>query len=469
MLATSSLRFRFMASNLVWVVICGALAASLISGIFLRSVERRYHDEMQEHVDELAELTVLRPDGQPYLLRRLSDPRFLPLRSGMYWQVERPGFRTLASPSLGSARLDNRLASGPEGRFEWVEGPTGSKLQYGRLAAAGDGGPPLKLLMGSDHRLVEQTMATFDLPLETALAGLAVLLLVGAAWQLNYVLRPLGRLASDIGDVRAGRTQRMPEAYPDEIRPLVTDLNGLLEAQAELVARGRMLAGRLAHGLRTPLAAILDEAEQLQAAGHQGPAAVILREIQRMTRQLDYHLARARSAGAVQTTGANRASLAATVEPMLKAMRRIHRERAIAFDLIPAPDLTVACDPVDLTEIVSNLLDNAGKWAASRCTVSWVARGATAAIMVDDDGKGIAGELREQAFAAGQRLEDAEPGSGLGLAIARDLARYYGGEVTLGDSPQGGLRATVIFNLASDGLVQDDTPTPGPVPKVDER
>ena len=51
----------------------------------------------------------------------------------------------------------------------------------------------------------------------------------------------------------------------------MTDLNGLLEAQEELVARGRTLAGRLAHGMRTPLAVILDEAEQLQAAGHRVP------------------------------------------------------------------------------------------------------------------------------------------------------------------------------------------------------
>ena len=93
-----------------------------------------------------------------------------------------------------------------------------------------------------------------------------------------------------------------------------------------------------------------------------------------MTRQLDYHLARARSAGAARTTG-NRASLSATVEPVLIAMRRIHRERGIAFDRIAAPDLTVACDPVDLTEIVSNLLDNAGKWAASQCVVSWTLHG----------------------------------------------------------------------------------------------
>ena len=453
--ATGSLRFRFLASNLVWILVCGIVTALLISGIFRRNVERAYHDEMEVHIGELAALTSLRPDGQPYLARRLSDPRFLLARSGMYWQVERPGFRTLASPSLGGARLDDGLANGPEVRFAWVEGPMGTALEYGRTVTASAGGPPLKLLMSSDRRLVDEAVAAFNRSLEIDLLGFVVLLLVGGAVQLTYVLRPLRRLARDIGDVRAGRANRMPEEYPDEIRPLVTDLNRLLEAQAELVARGRLLAGRLAHGLRTPLATVLDEAEQLQAVGHHGPAAVIVREIQRMTRQLDYHLARARSAGSVQLRG-KRASLSDTVAPVLIAMRRIHRERGIAFDMVAAPDLTVACDPVDLTEIVSNLLDNAGKWAASRCDVSWIGRGTTASILIDDDGRGIAPELREQAFAAGERLDDAQPGSGLGLAIARDLARYYGGDVTLGQSPLGGLRASVMLNLASEGFPREE-------------
>ena len=455
-IATGSLRFRFMASNLVWILVWGLVATFLISGMLRESVEGRYHSEMKEHVDEVIALTAFRPDGQPYLLRQSPEPRFLALRSGMYWQVERPGFRTLASPSLGEARLDNRLASGHHGRFDWVEGPTGTTLQYGRTVVPSGGGPPLKLLIASDRRLVEETMVDFARSLDLTFAGFAVLLLVGGALQLGFVLRPLGRLASDIGDIRAGRTQRMPEQYPDEIRPLVTDLNGLLAAQAELVARGRMLASRLAHGLRTPLAAILDEAEQLQAAGHQGPAVVIGREIHRMTRQLDYHLARARSAGSARMMTGSRASLIATVEPVLIAMRRIHRDRAIAFDMIAAPDLTMACDLVDLTEIVSNLLDNAGKWAASQCVVSWTCTGAKASIVVDDDGKGIAPELREQVFVAGERLDDDQPGSGLGLAIARDLARYYGGDVTLDQSPLGGLRARITLGLASERLAQGD-------------
>ena len=343
----------------------------------------------------------------------------------MYWQVERPGFRTLVSPSLGMARLDNDLASGLPRAFDWIEGPTGTTLDYGRLVSI-EGGPPLKLLMASDRRFVEQTIAEFNRALDVDLALFALVLLIGGALQLSYVLRPLGKLVNDVSDVRAGRTRRMPEEYPDEIRPLVTDLNGLLDAQAEMVRRGRMLAGRLAHGLRTPLAIILDEAEQLEAQGHKGSAAVISREIQRVTRQLDYHLARARSAGA-SSGPRHRAPLRATLEPVLIAMRRIHRERHVKFEMIPAPDLTIACDPDDLTEIMSNLLDNAGKWATERCIVSW----SLGDLGIHHDRRrrkrDPARVARTGVCRRRERLGDAQPGSGLGLAIARDLARYNGG------------------------------------------
>lgn len=444
-----SLRLRLMASSFVWIGATGIVAALMISGIFQRSVERSYHDELNVRLEELAALTALRPDGQPYLLRPLSDPRFAAPGSGLYWQVERPGFRTLVSPSLGPSRLKNDLARDIRVRSDWIEGPTGTTLGYGRLATM-TSSPQLKLLMASDRRPVEKTIAEFNRALDVDLALFALVLLLGGALQLTYVLRPLGKLVKDVSDVREGRTRRMPEEYPDEIRPLVTELNGLLDAQAEMVRRGRMLAGRLAHGLRTPLAIILDEAEQLESQGHSGSAAVISHEIQRVTRQLDYHLARAGSAGASSRT-LHRAPLRATLDSVLIAMRRVHRERDVNFEMVPAPDLIIACDPGDLTEILSNLLDNAGKWATARCLVSWTHSETSASIMIDDDGKGIPRELRERAFAVGERLGDPRPGSGLGLAIARDLSRYNGGEITLGVSPARGLRATVTLSLATDG------------------
>jgi signal transduction histidine kinase len=98
--------------------------------------------------------------------------------------------------------------------------------------------------------------------------------------------------------------------------------------------------------------------------------------------------------------------------------------------------------------MAGNLVDNACKWATSRVTVEVTVEppakpGATPMlrIVVDDDGRGLSAAERAQVSQRGQRLDESKPGSGLGLSIVNDLAALYGGHLTLGDAPIGGLRA----------------------------
>jgi signal transduction histidine kinase len=439
-----SLRFRFTFTTTVWVLLSTVLAAVLIANIFRQNLVDGYHEEMQIHIEELAALTALRADGQPYLLRRLSDPRFLPAKSGMYWQVERDGFTTLRSPSLLGGSLDNRMATGIKPKCKWGPGPYGEALEYARLLYPSKGGSPMRLMMASDRRLVDDTMAAFDHSLWRSLAVFGTLILLGALLQQFIGLRPLWRLQKSVNDLRSGTVSQMAGDFPSELEPVVADLNALLAAKSELVASSRLRASNLAHGLRTPLSILIDEAERLNQAGQDDAAVVIMREAMRMKRQIDYHLARARSAAAFVAPGQS-SSINTTLQPLLSAMKRLHRSRNISFEMESGEDTLVACDASDLTEILSILLDNAGKWANRACRVSWSRVGDTISIIIDDDGPGIRSDLREQAFAVGERLDDAAPGTGLGLAIARDLARLYGGDVELDESPDNGLRAAVTL------------------------
>jgi two-component system osmolarity sensor histidine kinase EnvZ len=102
--------------------------------------------------------------------------------------------------------------------------------------------------------------------------------------------------------------------------------------------------------------------------------------------------------------------------------------------------------PAAFMRCVSNLVSNAARFAnAISLTGHRDHRWLT--LTVDDDGPGIPATMREEVFKPFLRLDDArnqdEIGIGLGLAIARDIARSHGGDITLGDSPTGGLRATV--------------------------
>lgn len=446
-LPTDSLRFRYITSIIVWIAIGLALTGLMVSALFRIYITQGFHDEMQIHIEELSALTRIDGSGDPVLLRRLSDPRFIPPNSGFYWQVEREGHPTILSPSLTGRPLSGSLARTSAKSWAVTAGPTGSTLEYGMLRPVEQGGPPLRLSIASDMRLLDEILAEFHRPLAWALAGFALIMIVTGAAQIAYGLRPLKRLGRAIGDVRAGRSMRMDGEYPAEIRPLVGDLNSLLEANAAMVGKARIEAGNLAHGLRTPLAIILDEAERLAAAGHSESAETLIRESQKMRRQIEYQLVRVRSA-AVEPTPGQAASLRGSIGSILNAMRRLHASRDISFCCGDFPDVVIHIDAIDLGEILSNLIDNAAKWASTRVMVSWEEADPMVRILIDDDGKGIAPEFRVPVFAVGKRLDDDMAGSGLGLAIARDLTQIYGGTISLDDSPLGGLRVTVMLPIA---------------------
>jgi signal transduction histidine kinase len=102
--------------------------------------------------------------------------------------------------------------------------------------------------------------------------------------------------------------------------------------------------------------------------------------------------------------------------------------------------------------MVGNLVDNAFKWAQSRVVIEAVSEKLdarddhrTIRIVVDDDGPGLSPQQREQVARRGRRLDETKPGSGLGLSIVVELANLYGGGLTLGTAPIGGLRAELML------------------------
>ena len=106
----------------------------------------------------------------------------------------------------------------------------------------------------------------------------------------------------------------------------------------------------------------------------------------------------------------------------------------------------VTVRPAAFKRCLGNLVSNAARFAPS-IAITGHRDHRYLTVTVDDDGPGIPPDMREEVFKPFLRLDDArnqdEGGTGLGLAIARDIARSHGGDITLGDSPLGGLRATV--------------------------
>jgi signal transduction histidine kinase len=133
-------------------------------------------------------------------------------------------------------------------------------------------------------------------------------------------------------------------------------------------------------------------------------------------------------------------------------MEKIHRDRGIIIELKADPQAKFRGERQDLEEMAGNLVDNACKWATSRVYIDVLlvrpvepGAGPMLWIIVDDDGRGLSPAERGQVSRRGQRLDESKPGSGLGLSIVTDLAALYGGNLSLGTAPIGGLRAELVL------------------------
>lgn len=273
--------------------------------------------------------------------------------------------------------------------------------------------------------------------------GLAIVICLGVG--LLLVRRGLSSfdvLRERLAGVKQGRSRRLVGEYPAEVVPLIDDLNSLLDDRDARVARALTKAGDLAHGLKTPLAIIYQHAEQAKAAGHAELADGITQQVDRMRRQVDYHLAHARASASGVASGA-RSHVVTSADALARTMMTLHAGRAVQVSVEGSHDHFVRVQLEDFEEMLGNLVDNACKWAASAVQVQSRRDGGSIEIVVDDDGPGLAPPLRATVLRRGVRADEAAPGSGLGLAIVADLVELYDGSIELTSSPRGGLRAVL--------------------------
>jgi signal transduction histidine kinase len=276
------------------------------------------------------------------------------------------------------------------------------------------------------------------------LVALAAVCLVGGFLLVRGGLASFGALAARLGALRDGRDRRLDGAFPLEVQPLITELNGLLADREQRVGRALTTAGDLAHGLKTPLAVLTHLADRTRAGGTADLADAITQQIDRMRRQVDYHLAQARASAAGGTADA-RCLVRVSAEGLARTMHTVYGDRALAIALDVPDGETVRVNREDLDEMLGNVLDNACKWARTRVAMHTVSGEASVRVIVDDDGPGLAPDLRQAVLRRGVRADEAAPGSGLGLAIVRDLAELYGGAIALSAAPLGGLRVELTL------------------------
>jgi signal transduction histidine kinase len=284
---------------------------------------------------------------------------------------------------------------------------------------------------------------------------LLVLVAVVTWWMTGRALRPVEDIREEVERISATELDRRvpdPPAH-DEIARLADTMNTMLDRLQGSVERQRRFVSDASHELRSPVAAIRQHAEVAREHPHAVStgevAGAVLAETERLQELVEdlLLLARLDEGAAAVATEVDLDDL------VLAEAARMRSTTSIEVDTSEVMAGRIHGSASQLDRLVRNLTQNAARYARIRLTIGVRQRDGQVLLTVDDDGPGIAASDRERVLERFVRVDEsrgrASGGSGLGLAIVREVARSHGGDVVLGESPLGGLRAEVHLPAGS--------------------
>ena len=444
----NSLRLRLMAGGVIAIMIVLTIAGGGLVVLFERHLARTLADDLDVHLKQILAGLDVDPQGNLVLTQAPPDPRFAEPLSGLYWQVGDDRDQLLRSRSLWDTTLmlpADDPAPGELHRHE-VAGPAGARMLVAERTVSltvGERRKPVRVAVAADLARVSVAASAFAKDLAIALGLLGCVLVIATSVQVVLGLRPLDALRRGIADIRAERRRHLPSAVPAEVRPLVEEVNALVDAQDGEIERSRSRAADLAHGLKTPLAALAADAARLRERGEATIADDIEAVGAAMRRHVDRELARARVRARAGRGTAVSCELAPLVRSLIATLARTPAGMRVTFEPHIGDETQVPLDRTDLAEVLGNLLENAARHAAGRVRITAEPGSAGPSILVEDDGKGIPPAQLSSVLARGVRLDERGEGAGLGLAIVQDVLEAYDWQVDLAGSELGGLKVTI--------------------------
>lgn len=380
---------------------------------------RQHHGGGQVNEPSLAPVYLQPFSGHYYLMQFADGER---LRSRSLWDYN------LTLPTVAPGRTDLLRIGGPQEQQLLV-----------RLAGYRKQGRALTLAVAEDVTPIEARIARYQAWFGLGASAAVLLLLLLQRLVVRRTLRPLDRLREDVRNLEEGKIQGLSEAVPDEIRPLVRELNRLLRLLGKRLERSRNALGNLAHAIKAPLNLLVQELDEPELDAHRRLRDSLQTQTERIRQLMERELRRARLAGAGKP--GRHFDPRQELPALVSTLGHMHQGRRLQIRCVGQPPHPLPIDREDLLELLGNLLDNACKWAESQVRFALEEQPDGIDIWVEDDGKGVSQDQLTQLAQRGVRMDEAVDGHGLGLAISRDITRLYGGHLGFDRSPAlGGLR-----------------------------
>jgi signal transduction histidine kinase len=431
-----------------WLILALVATGFLLTDLYSRALDTSLSETLDFHVESLTG-ALLETDDPLSEEIALTDPRFNRPRSGWYWAIRDADGR-LYNLSTSVVGIDLPVLMGPadaRGRRSAILDDTfGTEMRVVERTVTVAPTSYQIIVTGNLSEILE-LVGEFRGQTFIVLGAVGVMLAIMSAIVARFAMRPIDRLSAAIESVREGESVTVGGTYPREIAPLAEEVNELLRSNAQIIERARNQVGNLAHGLKTPIAVLRNE-----AAARKGVLAdVVMSESEKMSTMVATYLERARLAARTSVVG-KKADPTMIMLRLTRVMRKINPDCTIALQRPDASLPWFRGDEADLEEMAGNLLDNACKWSKGQVGVRLDAErsetGTMLLIRIDDNGPGLSEEDAQKVLRRGVRLDEKTPGSGLGLDIVKELVDVYGGSLSLKRSALGGLLAELRLPTA---------------------
>ncbi|MEL6751928.1 MAG: HAMP domain-containing sensor histidine kinase [Pseudomonadota bacterium] len=431
-----------------WLVIALVATAIIVITLVRTNAERELRSVLLAHAYGIMGAAEIQADGSLTARPQIGDPRFSLPSSGWYWAIT-----TAAEPTVPLANsmsiagdvlappLDDRIPF--DARFQRLVRSKVSGEDESRLEAQvylGDSETLYQVIVAGNRSTVVDAIWDATELLLLAFAALILGTAIVTYLAVRQGLKPLADARNALAAVRSGAEPEMSGTVPAEIAPLVDEINQLARGNRATLERARHQVGNLAHALKTPLSAALNETDRLEPDA----AKTIRRQLNSMRAKMNAYLDRARR-GARREASRERAAVREAADGVFRVMRKLNPDLTFEF---AGPPLLLRCDSEDLSEILGTVVENAARHARAEVSVSVSPnkeQTGFASIVVEDDGRGLTAEERAIVLKRGERLDEVSEGSGLGLSIIAEIASDYGGTMALDPSALGGLKVTIVL------------------------
>jgi two-component system sensor histidine kinase PhoQ len=298
------------------------------------------------------------------------------------------------------------------------------------------------IVLIEDMRVINQDLADYRNTLITLLCSAIIFLFMMQLLILRWGLKPLQQISDDLKNIQAGNKNKLEGNYPQELRPLTSNLNHLLKVEQNQRDRYRNSLADLSHSLKTPISVV--QGILYKECINKEDQNYIQSQVSKMTNTIRYQLQRA--VHGFQGLHINKIPISPIVNSIIDAMNKVYADKNLSITSNIKHECYFHGDENDLMEILGNLIDNACKYCNHVISITIEHTDNTLVLCFSDDGSGIPTQQRDTILQRGVRLDTVEAGQGMGLALVKEILDAYQASIDISESTLGGACFKVSFN-----------------------